>query len=365
MSRVEEAKLQEDNDGQLDLQTNGASALYAASETGEAEVVKSLLEKGVPVNSRAVNGSSALHVSSQNGHIEVTKLLLLKGAQVDILDNDQWSPLMIACKSGQAAIAQVLLENEADAFLRNNKGQTALEIAKEFNQVNVLSLFAKPKRKTAYPGILFSEGIKKVAVTREEKTIDLVEDVGISLKFPENSLPPTDPPLEVAIQPCFSGSFVLPDDIELASPTYAITPNREVTFQKDLVVKIQHYANLQTEEDCEDMVFLSASSTPEYRGSIPTYKFKVMKMAKGMFIPGQKQPLGEIRLKHFSIIGVGKIIKKIKSKIKKNERKKDSSLYSARLFITEKAAVFCICLYQPLYRQVRTLLCSDFISSQY
>ena len=356
MSHVKEAKLQEYNDGQLDLQTNGTSPLYAASEAGEAEVVKSLLEKGVPVNSRAVNGSSALHVSSQNGHIEVTKLLLENGAQVDILDNEQWSPLMIACKSGQATIAQVLLENEADAFLRNNKGQTALEIAKEFNQVNVISLFAEPKRKTAYPGILFSEGIKKVEVTREEKTIDLVEDVGISLKFPENSLPSTDPPLEVAIQPCFSGSFVLPEDIELASPAYAITPNREVTFQKDLVLKIQHYANLQTKEDCEDMVFLSASSTPEYRGSIPIYKFKEMKEAKGMFRPGQKQPIGEIQLKHFSIIGVGKkIINKLKSKLMKSE----SSLYSARLFITEKAAVFCICLYQPLYRQV----CSNSISS--
>ena len=350
MSHVKEAKLQEDEDGQLDLQTNGTSSLYAASEAGETKV-KSLLEKGVPVNSQAVNGSSALHVSSQNGHIEVTKLLLENGAQVDILDNEQWSPLMISCRSGQAAIAQVLLENEADAFLRNNKGQTALEIAEEFNQVNVLSLFA---RKCAYPGILFSEGIKKVAVTREEKTIDLVEDVGISLKFPENTLPSTDPPLEVAIQPCFSGSFVLPEDIALASPAYAITPNREVTFQKDLVVKIQHYANLQTEEDCEDMVFLLASSTPEYKGSIPIYKFKEMKEAKRMFRPGQKQPLGEIQLKHFSIIGVGKkIIKKIKSNIMKNERKKDSSLYSARLFITEKAAVFCICLYQPLYyRQV-------------
>ena len=358
MNHVEEAKLQKDNDGQLDLQTNGASALYAASETGEFEVVKSLVEKGVPVNLRVVDGSSALHISSQNGHVEVTKLLLKNGGQVDILDSDQWSPLMIACKSGQAAIAQVLLDNEADTFLRNTKGQTALEIAKKFNQVNVLSLFAKLKRKTAYPGILFSEGVKKVAVTREEKTIDLVEDVGISLNFPENSLPSTDPPLEVAIQPCFSGSFVLPEDIELASPAYAIISNREVTFQKDLLLKIQHYANLQTKEDCEDMVFLSASSTPEYKGSVPIYKFREIREAKGMFTLGQKQSLGEIQLNHFSIIGVGKkIIKKIGSKLLKSE----SSLYSARLFITEKAAVFCICLYQPLYRQV----CSNSITGQY
>ena len=351
---VEKAKLQEDKDGQFDLQTNEASTLYEASKNGEIKVVKSLFKKGVLVNSQAVDGSSALHVSSQNGHVEVTKLLIENGAQVDILDNDQWSPLMIACKSGQAAITQVLLENEADTFLRNNKDQTALEIAKELNHVNIISLFAEPKRKTAYPGILFSKGVKKETITSDEKTIDLVQDVGISLTFPENVLTSTYPPLEVAIRPCFSGSFVLPDDIELASPAYLITSNREVTFQKDLIVKIQHYANLQTEEDCENMVFLSASSTPEYRGSNPIYKFKEIKEAKGMFRPGQKQPLGEIQLKHFSIIGVGKIINWIKRIVLR-------TLYSARLFLAEKAAVFCICLHQPLYRQV----CSYSISSQY
>ena len=35
--------------GQPDLQTNGASALYTATENGELEVTKSILENGMPV----------------------------------------------------------------------------------------------------------------------------------------------------------------------------------------------------------------------------------------------------------------------------------------------------------------------------
>ena len=319
--------------------------------------MKLLIENGVPVNLQTVDGSSALHIASQNGHVEVAKLLLVNGAQVDILNNDKWSPLMTACKSGQAAVTQVLLENEADTYLRNNQGQTALEIAIKLNLADIISLFAELKWKTAYPGILFSKGVKKELITSDKKTIDLMKDVGLSLTFPENSLPSSDIPLELAIQPCFSGSFVLPDDIELSSPAYAMIPNREVTFQKYLELKIQHYANLQTEEDCKDMVFLSASSIPKYRGFSPIYEFEEMKEAKGLFRPGQKQPLGEIRLKHFSIIGIGKrVIKKIKDSM----TMKVTSLYSARLFMTEKAAVFCICLHQPLYRKV----CSNLISSQ-
>ena len=212
----------------------------------------------------------------------------------------QHSPLMIACKHELTDIAQELLDHDADTYLKNKKGQTVLEIAKEKNHVGIISLFAELKEKVAYPGILFSEGIKKEFITSDEKTINL-EDVGISITFPENSLPSTDPPLEISIQPCFSGSFEMPDGIESVSPAYIIKCNRKITFLKDV---IRHYANLHTKEDCENMVFLSARCTPEYLGSSPVYVFKEMTGTKGLFWPRQEKPLGEIQLKHFSIITI-------------------------------------------------------------
>ena len=281
-----------------------ASALYVASQNGQVEEAKSLLERGAQINFQTNDGTSALHISSQNGHVNVAKLLLEKGAKVDLLNNDQCSPLMIACERGLTDVARVLLDHDADTYVRNNKGQTALEIAKEKNHVNIISLFAELKEKAAYPGILFSDGVKKESITSDGKTINL-EEVGVSLIFPENSLPSNEPPVEVAIQPCFSGSFIMPDGIESMSPAYVIKPNRKVTFQKDVVLKIQHYANLQTEEDCEDMVFLSANSTPEYRGSNPVYVFKEIKKARILFRPGQQQPVGEILLKHFCVTKIG------------------------------------------------------------
>ena len=67
---------------------------------------------------------------------------------------NSYSPLMIACEQGQTAIAKVLLDHDADTYLRNKKGQTALEIAKEKNHVDIISLFADLKEKATYPGIL-------------------------------------------------------------------------------------------------------------------------------------------------------------------------------------------------------------------
>ena len=342
-------------------------ALYVASQNGQVEVAKSCLEGGAQINWQTNDGTSALHIASQNGHVDVAKLLLEKGAKVDLLNNDQCSPLMIACEHGQTAVVQVLLDHDADTYIKNKKNQTALEIAKENDYVDIISLFAELKEKAAYPGILFSEGVKKEFIMSDEKTINL-EDVGISITFPENSLPSTDPPLEITIQPCFSGPFEMPDGIESVSPAYIIKYSRKITFLKDVILKIRHYANLQTKEDCENMVFLSASSTPEYRGSSPVYVFKEITGTKGLFRPRQEKPLGEIQLKHFSIIAIGiKLLNWIVGK-KEAEFVSDiivfllivalffSKLYSARLFRTEKSAIFCMCLYQPEYMQVCTIM---------
>ena len=334
-----------------------------ASQKGQVEEAKSLLERNAQINFQTNDGTSALHIASQNGHVDVVKLLLEEGAIVDLLNNDQCSPLMIACECESTDVARVLLDHDADTYLRNKNSQTALEIAKEKNHVNIISLFAKLKEKVAYPGILFSEGVKKESITSDEKTIYL-EDVGISITFPKNSLPSTDHPLEITIQPCFSGPFEMPDGIESVSPAYIIKYNQKITFLNDVILKIQHYANLQTEKDCENMVFLSASSTPKYRGSSPIYVFKEITATKGLFRPGQEKPLGEIRLRHFCIISTGRS-KPLNGTGGKKGAKfvseitifllfvgNSSKLYSARLFKTEKSTVFCMCLYQSQYMKV-------------
>ena len=109
--------------------------------------------------------------------------------------------------------------------------------------------------------------------------------------------------VKFCIRPCFSGPFELPDQYESASPAYLIHHGK-AEFQKDLTIRIQHYASLQSEEDYEDMVFLSASSIPEYRGSQPIYTFKDIGGSKGVFKHGDQ--VGEITIRHFSFFKIGK-----------------------------------------------------------
>ena len=127
--------------------------------------------------------------------------------------------------------------------------------------------------------------------------------MGISIFVNHNVISLEEESSNIAIRPCFTGPFELPENYEPASPAYLI---RHVMkdFQKDITIRMHHYASLQNEEDCEDMAFLTASSTPEYRESRPVYTFKEIQGAKGIFKPGDQ--VGEISLKHFCFVRAAK-----------------------------------------------------------
>lgn len=127
--------------------------------------------------------------------------------------------------------------------------------------------------------------------------------MGISISVPRNSISSGEESSDMLIRPCFTGPFTLPENYQPASPTYLICHDMK-DFQKDITIRMHHHASLQSEEDCEDMTFLTASSTPEYRGSRPVYTFKEIPGAMGIFKPGDQ--VGEISLRHFCFVRAAK-----------------------------------------------------------
>ena len=134
-------------------------------------------------------------------------------------------------------------------------------------------------------------------------TIGDVEEMGISIFVSHNTISLEEESSDISIRPCFTGPFELPENYEPASPSYLIRHDMK-DFQKDVTIRMHHYASLQSEVDCEDMAFLTASSTPEYRESRPVYTFKEIQGAKGIFKPGDQ--VGEISLRHFCFMRAAK-----------------------------------------------------------
>ena len=181
-----------------------------------------------------------------------------------------------------------------------------------------------------YPGIVFHKTPISKRVTSFGATINQLHDMGISISVPEGSLSPSEEPLDLHIRPCFCGSFVFPDNYRSASPAYLIRHSKKTNFHKDITVRIHHYACLGSEEDCEEMTFLSASSTPEYIESHqdgvvhPVYTFKKIRGSKAKFRPGDQ--VGEISLRHFCLT---KVVRRKRSK--KEEKKKGARLSNSSL----------------------------------
>ena len=257
------------------------------------------------INLKDRNGRTALIAASGNGNTTTVDILLERGAHIDSQDDKGYTALMAACKNGHIKTALQLFERDADTLLKNSEGKTAFDLALENSNTKLLPLFTKPRTKPSYPGILFTEGARRETVTTKAKTINLKE-VGLSLSIPEDALPSTDPPLQVEIHPCFRGSYDIPQDVELVSPAFIINPSRKGAFLKEVLVKMWHYASLETEEDCKDMMFLSASISPQYRGDTPVYTFREIKGVKGLFRPREEEPTGQIALKHFCTLALGK-----------------------------------------------------------
>ena len=91
------------------LDSLGFNFLHYASLEGNLEVVKMLLERGVPVNIVSENHQRIipLHWACLRAHMDVVLLLLEHGADIDAGDSEGHTPLQKAAQYGQTKLCQV------------------------------------------------------------------------------------------------------------------------------------------------------------------------------------------------------------------------------------------------------------------
>ena len=142
--------------------------MIVASQNGQRDVVKLLLEKGAqidvagtdsglaaqnaiasyaikfPLEKNIVNmrGWTALILASAHGHTDIVKLLLDKGALIDMTGTDGWTALIAASQTGHVDVASLLLDKGAIYIvdIRNIHGQTALTSASHGGHIDVIQL---------------------------------------------------------------------------------------------------------------------------------------------------------------------------------------------------------------------------------
>ena len=92
----------------VDMQKQGPAALLDAANAGKAAAVRSLLELGVPVDSRTDYGWTALHLAAYNGNAATVEELVRAGADVHADDGSGKTPLVWAREMGKAENVKAL-----------------------------------------------------------------------------------------------------------------------------------------------------------------------------------------------------------------------------------------------------------------
>ena len=133
---------------------------------------------------------------------------------------------------------------------------------------------------------------------------------GITISIPPDAIPKGEKAV-LRIQSC-AGNFVLPEQIEMASPAYLLSSTAAVHLQREVEVSIVHFMHPKGEEDCDRMCLLAApwvpTPTDDFRMG---YHFECLEGAN--FWP--QRVISKVSLKHFntSIITVGQQLVKGKS----------------------------------------------------
>ena len=124
--------------------------MMAAARTGNAEIVRLLIEHGADVKAKGeAYGETALVWAAQENHAEAAEVLIAHGADVDartnplerskdrfglegvltILPHGNWTPLMYAARQGSRETARTLVGAGASVNLTDPDGSTALVLA--------------------------------------------------------------------------------------------------------------------------------------------------------------------------------------------------------------------------------------------
>ena len=121
---------------------DGRTALMAASRYGHTEIAKVLISKGADVNARDMIGYTALTMSCVTGHTEIVKFLISNGADVNAKDDPLlgFTALMDASAFGHTDIVKVLISNGADVNARGNSGWTALMLASDKGYAEIVKI---------------------------------------------------------------------------------------------------------------------------------------------------------------------------------------------------------------------------------
>jgi len=111
---------------------NGDTALIMASDNGNLNAVKWLLECNADLSIKDANGDNALIRAAKKGHLDVTEELLYRKVNiVNSIGQHKKTALMAAAENGHIRVVKLLLKKGAKVSIKDDYDKTTLDIVNE------------------------------------------------------------------------------------------------------------------------------------------------------------------------------------------------------------------------------------------
>jgi ankyrin repeat protein len=114
--------------------------LIVASDYGQVEVVRMLVERGINVDAANGEGVTPLMYASQNGDTAIMAYLITHGADVNARPFNQVTPLIGATRRGHYDAVRLLLESGAEVDARDELDLTSLMHASAYDYPEIVEL---------------------------------------------------------------------------------------------------------------------------------------------------------------------------------------------------------------------------------
>lgn len=111
--------------------SDGWTPLHLAAYFGEADLTRSLLDCGTPVDVRSTNSmqNTPLHAAAAGRKLNAVRVLLEHKADVNLRQAGGWTALHSAAQAGDRELVELLLAHGATVNARADNNQSALDMA--------------------------------------------------------------------------------------------------------------------------------------------------------------------------------------------------------------------------------------------